>query len=176
MGNAKHPSARLLGERWRDLDTHGDSLRVSELPSFHLSRLAAFLRRQITQRVLVALELNYGEWRVLAALGELGAINTPRLVRMSSMDKAQISRAVERLAKKGLVAKEQDPSDERRQILELTSAGIELNTQAIQQIRAMQLRLLSTLNDTEREMFAHALVRMERALQDLDAEPPQSKP
>lgn len=155
------PDADALAERWRTPDNSADPLRVDELPSFHLSRVAAQMRRYFTQAVLSDTELSYAGWRVLGMLAALGPVSTPDMLRISSIDKGQLSRATEQLAQRGLLTQSPDPENGRRKILEVTASGRELNDRILAATRNWQVQLLESLPELERLALARALRHLE---------------
>lgn len=157
-----------LGKRWRELADDGSNMQLEDLPSFHFVRIAVQFRRRITQRALEAAGLSYAEWRVLGLVGRYTSIPTPDVARMSLMDKAQISRAVETLVGKGLVRQTDDPDHARRRILLITDAGRETLHRALVVVRQAQARLLAVFNADERVLLGHFLERISHWLDEIE--------
>jgi len=154
-----------LGVRWEAIERDGSGLNVEDLPSFHIVRLAAQFRRRATQQALDATGLSYAEWRVLGVLGKQASITTPEVVRVSLMDKAQISRAVEQLARKGLLLQTEDPTNARRRVLQSTPDGRALFLRALDRTRRVQARLLNKLSTEERIFLGNILERITQWLE-----------
>lgn len=158
------PGAEALAMRWEEPNDAVTPLRVDELPSFHVSRLAAQMRRFFTQEILTESGCSYAEWRVLGMLAELGPITTPDMVRISSMDKGQLSRAREQLLRRGLITQRPDPENRRRMILDATAQGRELNQDILAATRHWQVQLLQELPEDERLALARGLRHLEAAV------------
>ncbi|ESR22909.1 hypothetical protein N177_4046 [Lutibaculum baratangense AMV1] len=63
------------------------------------------------------------EWRVLALLGELGALTSTEIVRRGRMHKTKVSRTVSELESRGLVSRRVSQVDMRVAHLSLTTQG-----------------------------------------------------
>lgn len=61
--------------------------------------------------------------RILALLDELGPIGVTALAEADRSSQPTISGAVQQLVERGWVGKEPDPTDARRSVVQLTSAG-----------------------------------------------------
>lgn len=76
------------------------------------------------------------------------------------MDKGQISRVVGQLEDDGLLAREADANDGRRQILSLTESGKELFRQTIEVSEIRQNEILSVLTGDELEALKNTLNKL----------------
>jgi len=63
------------------------------------------------------------EWRVLAHLGQYGAMTATEIGRSASLHKTKVSRAVYSLEKRRWLSRAPDQRDRRVQILNLTKSG-----------------------------------------------------
>jgi DNA-binding MarR family transcriptional regulator len=76
------------------------------------------------------------------------------------MDKGQISRVVGQLEDDGLLAREADANDGRRQILSLTESGKELFRQTIEVSEIRQNEILCVLTGDELEALKNTLNKL----------------
>ena len=76
------------------------------------------------------------------------------------MDKGQISRVVGQLEDDGLLAREADANDGRRQILSLSESGKELFRQTIEVSEIRQNEILSVLTGDELEALKNTLNKL----------------
>lgn len=63
------------------------------------------------------------QWRVLRVLREEGAQDPTRIAEQACLLLPSLTRILQNLEGKGLIAREIDPSDRRRQIVDVTAAG-----------------------------------------------------
>jgi DNA-binding MarR family transcriptional regulator len=63
------------------------------------------------------------QWRVLAHLGQFGALTATEICRRSHLEKTKVSRAVANLEERGWLARATAPDDRRAEILRLTPDG-----------------------------------------------------
>jgi DNA-binding MarR family transcriptional regulator len=82
------------------------------------------------------------------------------LTSHTQMDKGQISRVVGQLEDDGLLAREADANDGRRQILSLTESGKELFRQTIEVSEIRQNEILSVLTGDELEALKNTLNKL----------------
>ena len=63
------------------------------------------------------------QWRILRVLDELGSLDATKLSENASLLLPSQTRIVQTLVEKGLVTRQADPSDRRRQTVAITPAG-----------------------------------------------------
>ena len=106
--------------------------RKAELPNsfdledhlpYRISMLTNLIRQVTTDRYVRETRISGREWRVLCMIGLHPKMSAVDVVRLTGMDKATVTRAVDRLSKQGLVTRALDPNDGRRKVLELTAEG-----------------------------------------------------
>jgi DNA-binding MarR family transcriptional regulator len=85
--------------------------------------LANLLKRAATIRYHRLLDLRPGEWGIVAQLGQRAPRNLIDLATGMGRDKAQISRAVSRLVRLGLVTRKPNPRNSREILIALTHKG-----------------------------------------------------
>ncbi len=131
------------------------------LDGFELTRFFPYRLAVLAERVSLAVsglyadrfDLTRPEWRVLAALGANRTMAAKDIAPHSTLDKMQVSRAVARLEERGLVRRDEDPSDRRAKILSLTPAGRALHQKIVPLVRAREDYLLGDLDEAERALF-----------------------
>lgn len=90
---------------------------------YRISMLTNLIRQVTTDRYVRESQISGREWRVLCMIGLHPKMSAVDVVRLTGMDKATVTRAVDRLSKQGLVTRVIDPNDGRRKVLELTGDG-----------------------------------------------------
>ena len=144
----------------------GAVLRLWEFVPYRLAVLADLVSRSVAQLYADRFALSRPEWRVLAALGELGAIAAKDVAPHSALDKMAVSRAVAALEAKGCLTREDDPADRRNKTLLLTAHGRALYEKIVPLALAREAYLLEALSVADRA----ALERILTALQARAAE------
>jgi DNA-binding MarR family transcriptional regulator len=93
----------------------------------------------------------------LKCLISLRPSSQPKTAPDTALDKMQVSRAVARLEKVGLVVRRPDPKDLRAKILSLTSTGSALLGKIVPLVQARERYLLETLTPAERSALESAM-------------------
>ncbi len=88
------------------------------------------------------LGLDLREWRILQVLGSDGRSTIFGIADRIAMDRGGTSRSIARLEKRGLVARQDDPSDRRRFFIELTHEGRTVHDEIARFALAREQRLL----------------------------------
>lgn len=145
---------------WADPGPAGENLRVEDFPTFIVGRLAAALQREVSSKYLQAFDLPLPQWRVLAALAAYTPMPFSELVRLSSSDKALVSRAVQALVGRGLVLSDVDPGHGKKIICRLTPKGRALYQRVYLRGREAQARLLGRMAPDDRAQLHSLLVKL----------------
>ncbi|MGE4338858.1 MAG: MarR family winged helix-turn-helix transcriptional regulator [Pigmentiphaga sp.] len=143
---------------WIDPHDAGDTLDLQQFPTLLLQQTAQHQRQAHILPLLATHELSVPEYRTLAILDVHGRVNTARIRELSSMDKAQLSRTLQQLERRGFIERSILPNHERRHWLTLTPEGSEVFGRATEDVRAYQVGLLRSLTSAEREAL-YAVVR-----------------
>lgn len=108
--------------------------------------------------------LTLPQWRLLAELDRNGGVSQKSLASATDTDAMTVSGILDRLDKRGLVARIADPTDSRAKLVNLTDEGAAL----IAETRVLGGRLLEHalegLGPEERETFANCLIHMRTRL------------
>jgi len=95
-------------------------------PPPSLGRLLNFTTgamNRLCQDMLAEHDLQLGHWVILSALWRRDGLSTSELARYSGNTLPAVSRLIDRMAKKGLVVRESDPSDRRTARIRTTAEG-----------------------------------------------------
>ncbi len=130
--------------------------RLRELPSFVLTAVAASAG-QLASITASELGASKAAFALLAVLDEFGPCSQAELGRRLRMDRRSVSEETLALQRAGLVTREPDPADPRRNRLELTPAGRKLLGQLQRAFSKMQERLLAPLLPAERRELERLL-------------------
>lgn len=139
-------------------------------PDLQLNRFLPYRLNILSKKVSLALATRYQErfglsipeWRVFATLGQEQPLSSNDIVERTAMDKAKVSRAVNRLVAAGLLDRQPHPRDQRLLRLSFSPRGRDLYAQVAPEALAWEGQLLSVLTDTERAQLWALMEKLER--------------
>lgn len=105
--------------------------------------------------------LSIAEWRVVAVVGQQGTPSTQEVIERTGMDRVRVSRAVIRLADKGLLERQPHPRDQRAQILRLSRQGQATYTEIVPLARALHAALAAALTEAEQRQLSVLLDKID---------------
>ncbi|MCV6594744.1 MAG: MarR family winged helix-turn-helix transcriptional regulator [Silicimonas sp.] len=141
---------------------------LHDLVSYRLARVQAKLNAQATRILKENGGLTLVQWRVLLMLRRLGESSVGELARETQFDKALISRTVQSLVARGLVAHRDNEHDQRQQLLSTTAEGTAIFETAAPHMEARQKALRGAMSEEERSLLFDALDRLEAAADSRD--------
>lgn len=112
---------------------------------YRASRLATFLSRGLAAEYEARYAISVAEWRVLVHLTQISEISVRDIFTRVDMDRARVTRAVQRLEARGLVLKLVNEDDRRLVRLTLTDKGQEFAAELSRLAAAFEQRLLDAL-------------------------------
>lgn len=134
---------------------------------FGLDNFAPYLMNRIMRRYnanmraqMSALGLSTAKMRVLATLSVHDGIPIGKLGVYAVVEQSTLSRALDGLEAKGLVARSADRDDNRSFRVTLTEAGRAINDRLWPPMRDGQERMFDGINDAERAAFITTLHKM----------------
>lgn len=105
--------------------------------------------------------LSVSEWRTMAILGHTHALSASEIVERSSMDKVNVSRAVQSLRKKELLRRDIDGEDRRKSVLRLTEEGLRIFNDVIPRVQAVEDALTENLSAEEKQALLHLMQKVQ---------------
>lgn len=145
------------------------------------SRLAGFLpyRMAITSNAVSAhiaddygklFDLKIPEWRIMAILGDTGALTQRDLVLATLMDKVAVNRACKVLDERGLLRRSPNEADGRSHHLELTEAGQAMFERIWPQAHAASERIFTALTAREAATLRDLLDKLLQSVRQIENE------
>ena len=128
------------------------------LPSYLASQVSRYGRRRFEQ-ALAEHGLVLIHHAILAALSDFGPSSQQHLADALDFDKSHLVARIDQLERRGLVSRNQDPADRRRNQVALTSAGRELVDQLQRVAEESQRGFLEALSAQERQTLISLLSR-----------------
>jgi DNA-binding MarR family transcriptional regulator len=124
-----------------------------------ISRLARHLDR-LRANAFTAHDLESWEFDVLAALRRSGPpyrLSPGQLLRETLVTSGTMTNRVDRLAARGLVARQDHPDDRRGVLVQLTGAGRDAVDAALAELLAAERGILAALDVTEHDQLTRSL-------------------
>jgi DNA-binding MarR family transcriptional regulator len=153
-------------------DSLGGDFQLDAFLPYRLSVLSNRVSGAIARLYEERFGLGIAEWRITAVLGGFGSMSATAVGDRTAMDKVQVSRTLQRLIEKGLVARQIDAGDRRRHVLELTSAGRAIYREIVPLALSLEARLLDGLNGPDRAAIEQMLDRLTQAVDRLEISAP----
>ena len=101
-------------------------------------------------------------WRVLSAIGSYRSISPMEIGKLTTIDKAMVSRAIRDLVERGLIIRRADERDARWAQIELTEQGIEVFDRMVGGIDALEKHLFGEIPPEQIDAFMDMLAFVER--------------
>ena len=138
-----------------------DLYGAARLP-YRLLLLAKIIDRATTQHVREVADMSLAEWRVLTHLQLLGRSTAADVSDAAYVDRAEVSRAVGMLLKRGLIQREPNPRNRKSHLLSVTEAGAALHASVRGERGRFFEQWMCDVTESERELLQDALRRIMR--------------
>lgn len=125
-----------------------------------VGRLAAQVERQLETELKVRFSLTFSQFRILSALAGTGETSQRALAEVLGLSPALVTRQIEALSKRSLVAQKQNPSSRRENVISLTKRGERAAEELAVAVRTIEQGLVSELGLEEETAFARALTQL----------------
>jgi DNA-binding MarR family transcriptional regulator len=127
---------------------------------YRLSVAANRVSRRFAERYGRRFGLTIPEWRVMAVLGRYGRLAAREVTARTAMDKVKVSRAVQALTARCMLARAVDDEDARVQWLALTEAGRTVHDAIVPLAGELEAEVLEGLSAAEAKALRRALARI----------------
>lgn len=162
MGHSGEVRRREAGDRVTARD--GRELDLQHYFPYRLARLAEQVSLAVAEVYSERFALTRQEWRVLAILGARQEIATKEIGPLTTLDKMQVSRAVQGLQSRGIASRRHHPDDRRELIVSLTPAGRALYRKIVPYALARETELLDVLTAEEAKVLDRVMHKLSAAL------------
>jgi len=150
--------------------TSGERHKIQDSTLYRIHRLARSLFKAATNYYVPRFALGVPEMRVLWVISDNAPLTSSEVVDIAAMDKALVSRVMQRLVNAGYVADAVDPADQRKRVWTLTEAGREVVEELALRRQARQARMLACITARERKLLNEMLDRLFVASESLRAD------
>ncbi len=138
-------------------------LTLENFLPYRMARLTEALSAEIRPVYKDAFGLNRPEWRVLAALADLGPSTATALGAHSAQHKTKVSRAVRALELRRWIRRETVMTDRRSEIISMTDTGQHAYCDLVAPMRERETRILDRIAPEDRAALNRALSALEAA-------------
>ncbi|WP_336982066.1 MarR family transcriptional regulator [Altererythrobacter fulvus] len=136
----------------------------AEHTPFQLLLLAKMIDRVSARQLVSTYGISLAEWRVLAFVCSAGPSSASEIGAAGEIDRAEISRAVNKLLEGGLITREPSEDNRRRLIISPTTAGEAQYRKIRDERRAYFQSIMAVIPDEERGRFAQHLQALAEAV------------
>ncbi|WP_442907012.1 MarR family winged helix-turn-helix transcriptional regulator [Kitasatospora sp. NBC_01250] len=143
----------------KDSMTEAPFSRLQTLPSWFLGRAGALAHRLVAD-ALGEEGVRMGHHAVLCAVAEFGPLAQAELSRTVRIDPKDVVGILNDLQTKGLVLRDRDPRDARKNAIALSPAGAELLTRLERLGDTANEELLTPLAPEERELLLSLVAKV----------------
>ncbi len=144
------------------------TIPLAKFLPYQLSITSNAVSGRIAQEYRARFGLSVPEWRVMAVLGDSGALTQRELTKRTLMDKVAVNRACKVLEERGLAARTPNAQDGRSHHLDLTEAGQAMHGQIMPLALEMERRLFEGFTPEELGQFRALLDKVRGQLEDFD--------
>jgi DNA-binding MarR family transcriptional regulator len=123
----------------------------------YLLKHAQLRLAELSRAALAPFGISGRELAVLVAIDDRPSQSQQEVARRMDVDRTTMVALIDDLEDKGLVQRQQDPDDRRKNVVVLTDAGRTTLRQATAAAREAERRLLGSLSDNESAMLKKAL-------------------
>ena len=122
-----------------------------------IQMLARMIDRETGRDLQAHFNLTVADWRVLAMTGTAGSASAAEICIAFEVDRAEVSRAVERLVKAGLIQREAYPRHRSKKKLSPTEKGWAIFQAAVKRREEYFGRIMQDLSTEDRQALDHML-------------------
>lgn len=166
--NRKQSAARTTASPNEAAPMLGWVMPGLDFVTFRLGLLSKLMDRKTLRQLSDRTGCTFPEWRVIAWLGgAVGGSTVGQIADSAWVDRAEVSRAVASLEKRGLVARLENPQDRRAPIHCLTKDGSKIYRRVLDIRKNFHGDLVADLTPEELELFDAVLLKLARKVQAL---------
>ena len=152
------------------------TLPIDDSLFFKLVRLVNLTARPFSQTIGRANQLSLNDWRAMLVLANHPGVAASDVALLTGLDKMTVSRSIAALERRGRLVKREDPSDKRRTLLWLNTAGQRLFERIGTPAKQREAQLFSAASSVEQAQLSRTLDRLIDSLLAADGEVGSSKP
>lgn len=140
---------------------------LSRFLPYQLSLASNAVSNRIAMEYRQRWGLSIPEWRVMAILGDAGAMTQRDLTKRTLMDKVAVNRACKVMEERGLAEREPNEQDGRSHLLDLTPDGRAMHAEILPIALDMESKLFAGFSKDELDLFRALLEKSRQRAEDL---------
>ncbi|WAT19108.1 MarR family transcriptional regulator [Aurantiacibacter sp. MUD11] len=141
---------------------------LSRFLPYQLSLASNAVSGRIAMEYRQRFGLSIPEWRVMAILGDNGALTQRDLTRRTLMDKVAVNRACKGLEERELAIRTPNEADGRSHLLDLTDAGRTMHGEIMPLAKEIERQLFEGFSREELDLFRTLLERARHRAEELE--------
>ena len=142
--------------------------KLEQVLGFYINRVSYLMTEEVEKRFAQAgLNIVAQDFAILVRLKNEGTVTQARIITLMMRDKTTITRRIDGLVKKGLVARVVNPDDRRCMDIQLTAAGMEILENAFPMASSFQQELIQGADEEAVEVTIKVLKDLTSTLMDL---------
>lgn len=153
-----------------EMSSKNPAQRLVDFLPYQLSVASNAVSTRIAEQYRKRYALKTTEWRIMAVLGDSGALTQRELSQLTLMDKVPVNRACKALEERGLAERKPNEQDGRSHLLELTTEGRAVHAGIMPLALKIEAELFSVLSEEEQASLRTMLARIRDNAGDFDAE------
>jgi DNA-binding MarR family transcriptional regulator len=142
----------------------------SASPTAKLIFISTLLAKPFMERIGPEHEITLPEWRTLIALDGQNVLSNTAISELTGLDAMTVSRALERLRRKGRVERSKDASDARVHRNKMTAQGRSTYRSILKLAWERQATMMAVLNAQQIEQLDQTLDKLVAQLKQLEAQ------
>lgn len=119
--------------------------------------LARMIDRETGRELQAKFNLSVADWRVLGLTNTFGSASAAEICNAFEIDRAEVSRAVARLIKVGLIERDKDPHHRSKKQISPTEKGKAIFERAVELRRAYFQKIMQDLSSEDVKAFDQML-------------------
>lgn len=135
-----------------------DSFRPFDSFAFQAALLGALIERRLTA-TLSPFGLTPSEFRILVALEKIGPSTAAELTKLTPIDSSFVSRTVQRLAEKGMLARRRSRNDRRTILLRPTREAEMVLVKIRQPLKELDTEIVGDIESRELDCAKAAILK-----------------
>ena len=143
---------------------------LNDFLPFRLNVLAQTVSERLSAIYASKFNLDIPQWRILANLASRGDMTAQDIARITYSHKSTVSRAVQELQNRGLIARKVSSADKRSFTLALTSEGRRMFRQLLPLVLEFERKLMASISDADARALLKGLTALETVLLGSDGE------
>ncbi len=142
--------------------------KLEQVLGFYINRVSYLMTEEIERRFAkVGLNIVAQDFAILVRLMNEGTVTQARIIELMMRDKTTITRRIDGLVKKGLVARVVNPDDRRCMNIKLTDEGYAMLETAFPMASGFQNELVQGVSDDDKAVTVQVLKKLAATLMDL---------